>query len=203
MTHRSRGFSLVEVLVASGVLVAVFVPLTFVFTSTVRQAEVSLDELQATTLADELLDQLAVVPAVRHFPALFAFPTPNPPPGYSRWATLSTTGANFPAAAPGFAATADTGSFTRAGAPYGGAETPPDHVPYTRLYLSAVPDRFRRELKVHRTLDRPSSLEESEHLAEVEVRVSWDDVFVSGPRTRREVALRAIVSDPRMAGAGR
>ena len=201
--RRVSAFSLVEVLVASGVLVAVVVPLMFVFTQTVRQAEVSLDELQATTLADELLDQLLVVPAVRHFPALFAHPVPNPPPAYSRWATVTTTGANFPAGLPGYSGTADTGSFTRAGFPYAGAETPPDHIPYTRLYLSAVPDRFKRELKVHRTLDRPSSLEESEHLAEVEVRVSWDDVFVSGPRTRREVALRAIVADPRMAGAGR
>lgn len=201
--RRSAGFSLVEVLVASTVMIAIFVPLMFVFSQSMRQAEVSLDELLATTAADELLDQLAVVPAVRHFPALIAHPQPNPPPAYARWATITTTGADFPAATPGFSGTADTGSFSRTGGPYAGAETPPDFIPYTRLYLSALPQRFHREFKVHRTLDRPGTLEESEHMAEVEVRASFDDNFVSGPHTRRDVSLRAIVSDPRMSGAAR
>lgn len=193
----ARGFSLVEVLVASAMMVAVFVPLAFVFTQSIRQTEVSMDELVATTAADELLDQVAVTPLVRHFPALVAYPQPNPPPAYSRWASVPTTGANLPVAAPGFTGTAP------AFAPYAGNDTPADHVPYTRLYLSATPARFRRELKVHRTLDRAGTLEESEHLAEVEVRVSFDDQFVSGPRTPREVAMRAIVADPRLAGAAR
>lgn len=192
-----RGFSLVEVLVASAVLVAVFVPLAFVFTQSIRQTEVSMDELAATTAADELLDQVAVTPLVRHFPALTAYPQPNPPPAYSRWATVPTTGANLPAATPGFAGTAP------AFAPYALAETPADHVPYTRLYLSATPARFKREFKVHRTLDRQGTLEESEHMAEVEVRVSFEDQFLSGPHTPRNVTLRAIVSDPRLAGSAR
>ena len=194
---RRAGFSLVEVMVASAVLVAIFVPVMFVFTQSLRQAEVSLDELVATTAADELLDQVAAVPAVRHFQALGAYPQPNPPPAYSRWATVTTSGTAFPAAAPNFA-----GSVT-AGPPYAGSETPADHVPYTRVYLSPLAARFKRELKVHRTLDHPGSLDESEHLAEVEARVSFDDQFASGPHIARDVSLRTIVSDPRMAGAAR
>ena len=203
LRKKSHGFSLVEVLVASAVLVAVFLPVMFVFTQTVRQAEVSLDEIAATTLADEVLDQIATVPAVKHFQALIAYPIPNPPPAYSRWTTLTTTGVNFVPGVPGTTASADTGGWTKTGVPYAGTDTPIEYVPYLRMYLSTCPARFRREIKVHRTLDHTGSLDESEHLAEIEVRVTWDDNFVSGPRTRREVALRTIVSDPRMAGAAR
>jgi type II secretory pathway pseudopilin PulG len=201
--RRVAAFSLVEVLVAAGVMVAVFVPLMFVFTQTVRQAEVSLDEVQATALADELLDQLAAVPCVKNFQTLIAFPAPNPPPAYSRWATLATTGTDFPAAAVGFTANLDTGGWVKTGACYAGTDMPPDLQPYARLFPSSCAPRFRREYKVHRALDRPSSLDESDALAEIEVRVSWDDQFVSGPHTRRELALRALVADPRMPGASR
>ena len=209
VSHRTRprhpriGFSLVEVLVASGILVAVFVPLMFVFTQTVRQAEVSLDELQATALADELIDQVAAVPWVRYFPALISFPQPNPPPSYSRWATLTTTGVDFPAAKAGLTGNVDTGGWLLSGAPYAGTDAPAEFRPYQRLFLSALPPRFKRELKVHGVLDRSSSLEESTHLAEVEVRVSWDDQFVSGPHPTREIALRTIVCDPRYQGGPR
>jgi len=200
---KRAGFSLVEVLVASGVMVAVFLPLMFVFTQTMRQAEVSLDEVAATTLADEMLDQIAAVPWVRNFQTLIAFPAPNPPPAYSRWATLTTTGVDFPVAKAGLATGMDTSGWTLTGTPYAGGDAPPDARPYTRLFLSALPARFHRELKVHRVLDRASSLDESDHLAEIEVRVTWDDQFVSGPHPKRELALRTIVPDPRFQGAPR
>lgn len=193
-------FSLVEVLVASGVLVAVFVPIMFTFTQSVRQAEVSLDELEATLLADELADQLQLVPFVRRFQSLIAYPAPNPPPAYSRWATLTTTGAVFPAGRPDLTDSFDTKDGKAAGEPYAGDDTPPAERPYTRVYVSPAGPRFKRHFKVHRTLDRSNSLEESEHLAEVEVKVEWEGLEL-GAKRMREVIVRGIVADPRMVGS--
>jgi hypothetical protein len=194
---RRLGFSLVEVLVASGVLVAVFLPIMFTFTQTVRQAEVSLDELEATLLADELADQLQLIPYVYRFERLIAFPAPNPPPAYSRWATLTTTGSELPEGRAGLIASLDTGGGKTLGEPLAGDEAALEDRPYTRLYVSPVGQRFRRFFKVHKTLDRTGSLEESDHLTEVEVKVEWDGLEIGAKRTR-EVIVRGIVSDPRM-----
>lgn len=196
---RHAAFSLIEVLVASGVLVAVFLPIMFTFTQSVRQAEVSLDELEATLLADELADQLQLIPYVRRFQSLIAYPVPNPPPAYSRWATPATTGSELPAAKPGLTALLETGGGKTLGEPLAGEDMPLDERPYTRLYVSPAGPRFRRFLKVHRTLDRAGSLEENEHLTEVEVKVEWDGLEIGAKRTR-EVIVRGIVSDPRMVG---
>lgn len=191
------GFSLVEVLVASAVMVAVFVPLMFLFTQSVRQAEVSLDELEATLLADEMAEQMQIVPVVRQFQSLIAYPVPNPPPAYSQWASYPTTGISLFRYDTGVSG---GGIMTANGAhatSWAGEDMPPNERPYTRMYLTPTAPRFRRLLKVHGALDRPSSMEENPHLMEVEVKVQWDDNFVSGPKTAREVVVRGIVSDPR------
>jgi type II secretory pathway pseudopilin PulG len=194
---RSAGFSLVEVLVASAVMVAVFVPLMFVFTQSVRQAEVSLDELEATLLADEMADQMQIVPVVRQFQSLIPYPVPNPPPAYSQWATYPTTGIDFrlyDAAVSGGTVNAAAGGRAVS---WAGEDMPVSERPYTRMYLTPTAPRFKRFLKVHGALDRSASMEENPHLMEVEVKVTWDDNFVSGPKTAREVVVRGLVADPR------
>lgn len=195
--RRVSAFSLVEVLVASGVLVAVFVPLMFVFTQSVRQAEVSLDELEATLLADEMADQLLIVPVVRQFQSLIPYPVPNPPPQYSQWATYPTTGLAFRAYDPASSGgTVNAANGARA-VSWAGDDMPVSERPYTRMYLTPTAPRFKRFLKVHGALDRAASMEENPHLMEVEVKVTWDDNFVSGPKTERAVVVRGLVADPR------
>jgi Tfp pilus assembly protein PilV len=62
MRQAGRGFSLVEVLLASGILVVGMVPLFFLFQSSLGRASLSREEFAATMLASETMDQMRLVP---------------------------------------------------------------------------------------------------------------------------------------------
>jgi Tfp pilus assembly protein PilV len=62
MKPAGKGFSLVEVLLASGILVVGVVPLFFLFQSSLGRAHLSREEFAATLLASETMDQIRLVP---------------------------------------------------------------------------------------------------------------------------------------------
>jgi hypothetical protein len=196
VTSRRPAFSLVEVLVATAVLVAVLVPLFYMFTQSVRQTSLSLDELEATNLAEEIADQVQAVPVVAGFARMPSYPAGNDPPLYVKWRDVKASGLAFPAAAPGLSIRLDTERYTRTGVPYPQEEAQAADAVYQRLWLSPAADRYARRLRVHRVLERAGALEENPGMVQVDVVVEWRDQFASGPRPARQVTMRAIVSNP-------
>lgn len=197
MRSRDVGFSLVEILVATGVLVAVFVPIMIVFTRSVRQAEVSLDEIVATNLAEEIVDQLQIIPLMlRDFEQFVSYPALNTPPTYPKWSEYKAPGMAFPRATPGLSTELDTQRFTITGIPYPQEETPKGLECSLRLYLSPLPERFSRRVKVHRCTDRAGSIDENPNMVQLESLVEWEDRSIPGPHPRRQVTVKAIVARP-------
>ncbi len=199
------GLSLVEILVASGVLVAVMLPLFVLLSGSVRTTEVSLDEVQASLLAHEVLAQvrlLAVEPGFSNLPDL---PVPNPPPLFPDWVALDDPqtpihqrGGRLPhpvTSGDPRVEELETQGWTLFGAGLAGRDSvdpQPLLESLSRLYLSPAPDGFRRFLKVH-----PARLNArgdwTPFLRRIEVRVDWDRTFTGTAEKQRSMTLATLV----------
>lgn len=209
MTGR-RGVSFIEVLVAGVAMVALVVPLLIVFSSTLRTTEVSLQEVWAQHLAAELMEQVKTQPFTVGFEWLFERPFPNPPPDYPNYLSLAPGGA---LACPGHAfpdATEwaldrteelDTKGWTVTGAPLTfDTATPPDPLiaERSRLYLSPLPEGFRRFLQIYRPVRSLSPLAAEANLLKAVVRIEWSSARTTDHRFTRRIELRSLVGNPRI-----
>ena len=59
-----KAFSLVEVLVAAAISVAIILPLSAIFQQSVHQTSSSYDEVRASFLARELIEQMQLMPYI-------------------------------------------------------------------------------------------------------------------------------------------
>jgi hypothetical protein len=194
-----RGLSFVEILVATALLVCVLLPVLYLFTQATRTSEVSLDELAATNYACELTDQLKVLPWSIGFRYIVQTPVPNPPPAFPEWTTLTSAGMGFPEADPNGPARLqpiDTADWTRTGFPYW---IPPPDAPQimarSRLYLSPLPENYRRKLKVYHPLADPSGNLDP-NLYQIMVRIEWDRTFLGAPTQNRFNQMGTLIANP-------
>lgn len=209
MSRRARGgVSLVEVLVAAAVLVVALLPLFVLFSGSLRKTEVSIDELRAVDLAQELLVQIRGLAVVPGFPKIPDMPSPNPPPDHPLWLAIHDPasgfhqlGASLPHPVGGTAPQAvslDTRDWTLLGAP--GCRLPPPATDpldeaLSRIWLSAAPQGYRRFLRVYRPRINARG-DVNPNLLRIDVRVEWDRTFMGAPTQTRTVALSTLVGSP-------
>jgi hypothetical protein len=201
-----RGLSLVQVLVASAVLVVSLLPLFTLFSSSVRTTEVSLDELRAALLAEELISQIRLLSFQPGFHLIPDMPADIRPP-YTRWLDLQDpnsgfyqVGAPLPHPIRGSHQSVDfeTNNWELLGAPACSERGPnPDPVleSLSRIYLSPLPRDFRRLVKVHPAPLDPSGLT-SPNLRRVEVRIEWERRFQGTATQRRHLELTTLLGNP-------
>ena len=192
MTRR-RGMSLVQVLVASAVLITALLPVFAMLTQSVRNTEVSLDELRAAYLAEEALDQLRFLAYEPGFRALRDLPALNPPPR-KEWVDTSDPGAEYhqlgmalphPISGTGEVLDVDTDGWRSLGA--GVAEDPDDPLmeALSRLYLSPLPEGWTRRIQLYApAIDAAGTV--NPDLRRVEVEISWE----------RTLRLSTLIGNP-------
>ncbi|MBI3893676.1 MAG: hypothetical protein HY303_19325, partial [Candidatus Wallbacteria bacterium] len=96
-----RGFYLVEALIGAMLLAAGFLPIAYMWWTTNHETVMDQMELQATTLASELLEQVRAVAVGRvGVPNLMIMPVPNEFPSFPDWVDidgrLALEGPGFP-----------------------------------------------------------------------------------------------------------
>ncbi len=200
---RRRGLSLIQVLVASAVLVVALLPLFTMFSSSVRTTEVSLDELRAAYLAEEAMDQLK---ALAYEPGLDEIPDlpPGIKPPYEDSVDTSDPKGGFyqegmafphPLKGTGQVLEIDTNNWEKVGA----SVVPGEDLwleSMGRVFLSPLPKGFRRKI---RFFPPPTDSADTLHpgLRRIEVEVEWDRKFsgMSASQTRK-MRLSSLVSSP-------
>lgn len=201
--HR-RGLSLVQVLVASAILVVGLLPLFTLLSSSVRTTEVSLEEVRASLLAEELIEQLrflAFQPGFEHIPDR---PRGIRPP-YGSWVPVHDPaseyhqlGAALPEPGEESSVRVPVQGWSLLGAPLCqevGPSPDPRVASRSRLYLSPLPPGTRRFLKIHEAPLDPSGTTSPE-LRRVEVKVEWDRTFQGTPTRTRSLTLTTLVASP-------
>lgn len=210
MNLNRQGLSLIEVLVASIVMVALVLPLLMVFSGTIRTTEVSIQEVWAQHLATELMEQVKVMPFAVGYEWLFERPFPNPPPQYPNFLSLAPTG-DMPCA--GFALPTDldwalssqeelpTANWTVTGAPITldtGSPPDPNIAERSRIFLSPLPKGFRRYLQIYRPIRSLAPLANETNLMKVVVKVEWPSARTANRKHMRHIELRGLLSNPRV-----
>lgn len=203
-----QGLGLIQVLLASCLLVGLFLPLTQSFQSSIRTAQVSLDEVQAAHLAAELMDQLKGLAYTPGFLALPDMPVPKPgAPAGATWVETQDPQSQYHQVGdslPGFPLPPGTpSSFATQGGSRLGKSLLPErsHAGHAldraraRLYLSPLPPGMTRGFRIQTPrLDRAGRI--SSNFKRLEVRVSWQKDFL-GPGSRtREVRLTCLIGNP-------
>ena len=207
--HR-RAASLVEVLIASIVMLALVLPLLVVFSSTIRMTEVSIQEVWAQHLASEVMEQLEVLPLSVGYEWLFDRPFPNPPPEYPNYLSmapdgeLACLGMVFPREhrfALNQEVELSTDGWTKNGAAitYDTTVPPdPDIEESSRLFLSPLPDGFRRYLQIYHPIRSLSPLSKESNLIKAVVKIEWKSSRSSRDESMRRIELRSLISNPRL-----
>lgn len=147
-------FSLVEVLVAAAISVLVIVPMSAIFQQSVHQTSLSYDEVRASFLARELIEQMQLMPYVTGFDRIRPISSHKES---TPWMDLSQ---------PDIAAI-----FPNNTIPDKEAESRA----LSRLYLTPLPEGFRRLLKLYPANQSKSktSYEGFAHLYELHVMIEW------------------------------
>lgn len=83
-----KAFSLIEVLVAAAISVAIIVPLSAIFQQSVHQTSSSYDEVRASFLARELVEQIQLMPYVTGYNGIWPLSHPSES---APWVDLSKT----------------------------------------------------------------------------------------------------------------
>lgn len=203
--RRRRGLSLVQVLVASAVLVVALLPLFTLLSSSVRTAEVSLDELRAAYLADELMTQVRLLAFEPGFPHLHEIPLVWEA-GKDQWLALHDPSVDMhqrgaPLAHPirgSGTIEVDTDGWHLLGASIC-RDTAPSPDPLieslSRLYLSPLPPGYRRFLRLYRPpLD--ASGRTAPGVLRLEVKIEWDRTFLGTPTQTRTLQLTTLMGNP-------
>lgn len=208
MSSRRKGLSLIEVLVASGVLTAVLLPLLLLLSQTVRGTEMSLDEIRATNLAAELLEQMQVLPGSVGWNAFNMRPEDNLPPRFPKFLSLDPKGSelpieghlfDLPLATGGAGPTLATEGWTKVGAAYCFDPAPggdPLVAERSRLFLSPCPEGFTRFVQTHHPLIEPGSGAYDPLLTKIVVRVEFEENFSGGSKRKRRIHMSTLVSAP-------
>jgi len=199
---KRRGLSFIEVLVASTIMVVTLVPLFLVFSQGVRTGQVSIDEIRANLLAQEIVDQIAVMPYAGGWPAIQDRPRPNAPPGFTRWADLPATGLDLPNPVGATPVEISTGGWTRIGYPYPMEEAPDVIAPFQRLYLTGLDSTTTRSVKVHPAMAILHQNVTDPDIAEIEGRIVWKTRGLTGTTPERSVIVRTLISNPAVSAGG-
>ncbi len=169
-------FTLVEVLIAAMIMILAVVPISYVFSTTVQETERDRQELIATALASEVLEQVRAMAVgqigVRGMQKL---PEDNPFPEFPNWLDLEQEqgrkGNGFPL-----------------------MNHSEIHTESSRLYLQPGSRGFHRYLQVMRApLSLKGAYSRSPDLLEIRVRVDYG-ADPEDPKTRRQVILDTLVS---------
>lgn len=171
---RRRAFSFVEILVAMLVFLCLMLPVYFVFFSTSRGVEGSVRQLQAVTMAAELMSQVLGVDeqGVRLYPSA-STPTGSLPGGWI-----------------------DVEALRRR---YGDAGIPLVTSPWmahirSRIQLGDVPSGFARALRFRRiAVGTESQNQTAPSLLEVAVRVQWTK---PGAEKLQDYVIQTLLSRP-------
>lgn len=199
-----RGLSLVQVLVASAVLVTALLPVFAMLTQSVRTTEVSLDELRAAYLAEEALDQLRFLAFEPGFGAMRDLPAVNPPP-HTHWVDTGDPTSEYhqvgmplphPISGTGAVLEVDTDGWRKLGAP--AAHDPEDPLveALSRLYLSPMPEGWTRRIQLFAPpLDPTGTI--NPDLRRVEVEITWGRQFQGmAAAHERSLRLSSLVGNP-------
>lgn len=194
-----RGFSFIEVLVATALLVAVLIPIVFVISQSMRTSEVSLDELTASLWASELVEQLECLPWSAGYRRIVFSPHPNPAPDFPEWHGLPPAGMGFGEADPNarpLQPPIDTKEWTVTGYVYW--QPPPDDPllkAHSRLYLSALPVDHTRRIKLYHPVADPTGVTDP-NLWQLWARIDWGRTFMGAPRQYRTCELTTLLANP-------
>lgn len=201
---RRSGLSLVQVLVASAVLITALLPVFALLTQSVRNTEVSLDELRAAYLAEEVLDQLRFLAYEPGFAALRDLPILNPPPHDSWVDTSDENGEYFQLGMPlphpiqgtGAVLEVETEGWRQLGAPLASDPNDPLVESLSRLYLSPLPEGWERRIQLYAPpLDASGTI--NPDLRRVEVEIRWGRQFQGMSEAKeRRVRLSTLIGNP-------
>jgi|GEM_PF-1025915 type II secretory pathway pseudopilin PulG len=149
-----KAFSLVEVLIAAAIAVLVIVPLSTVFQQSVHQASLSYNEIRASFLARELIEQMQVMQYVTGFNRLTSISTPRES---DPWMDLSQ-----PSITALFPSSADPKRESECRA-------------FSRLFLTPLPPEFRRLIKLYPANESRTSNSYEGHpsLLQLDVMIEW------------------------------
>lgn len=170
-----RGVTLVEILVAAGVLGALMLPLLTMFSSATRRVGTELRFARAAAMADELLTQVSHVH--RRLGRLESVPGPGHVGGHAPGGEL------------------DLETYLRGFEDHGGAtllHATPESARGSSLHLSPTERGYRRFLKisaVQATPARANTVADTLWLARVRVEF---DLVLDGREVTREVALETF-----------
>lgn len=192
---------------ASAVLTAVLIPLLYLLSQTVRGTEMSLDEVRATNLASELIEQMQVLPRTVGWNAFNVRPEDNPPPRFPNYLSMAPAGGELPVEGHLFASPLEAGGrlpavATEGWTKVGGAFcSPPPGVTdplvaeRSRLFLSPLPAGFERFVQAHHPLVEPGTGAYDPLLTKIVVRVEFEEKF-SGATRKRRIHMSTLVSAP-------
>ena len=208
---RRAGLSFIEVLIAGVVMTSLVIPLLIVFSSTLRTTEVSIQEIWAQHLATELLEQVRIMPVTVGFHWLYDRPIPNCPPHYPYFLCLAPTGQlpcrgwSLPTDTTEWMRQVtlelDTEEWTLTGAPLSEDPSPePDPLiaEYSRIFLTALPEGFRRYLQFYRPIRSHAPLDWETNLVKVVVRIDWQSARTADRHHTRQLYMRGFIGNPRI-----
>jgi hypothetical protein len=191
--------------VASAVLVVALLPLFTLLGSSVRTTEVSLDELRAAYLADELMAQVRVMTMEPGFSHLVELPQ-GIDPAKDEWLPLDDPasplyqrGATLPQPLRGSGTEVlDTQGWRLLGSALC-RDLSPSPSPWieslSRLYLSPLPEGYRRSLRLYRpALDAGGRTVPG--VMRLEVKIEWDRTFLASPTQTRTLRLSTLLGNP-------
>jgi hypothetical protein len=196
--------TLVQVLVASAVLVTALLPVFALLTQSVRNTEVSLDELRAAYLAEEALDQLRFLAFEPGYAGLRDLPAVNPPP-HDSWVDTSDSEGEYyqlglplphPIQGTGEVLPVDTQGWRQLGAPIASDPNDPLIESLSRLYLSPLPEGWQRRFQIYPPpLDASGTI--NPDLRRVEVEIVWSRQFQGMQAAKeRRVRLSTLIGNP-------
>ena len=202
---RRRGVSFVEILVASVVLVALVFPLLVVFSSTLKTTEVSIQEVWAQHLATELMEQLKVLPYTLDYEWIPTRPVPNPYPAYPHWLSLAEDGElpilglQFPTdkvwkkTAEGEIVTDDWLKTGRSILYENGTTIDKELLSRSRLYLSPLPEGFKRYIQLYRPDRSRTPLVFEENIVKAVIRIEWASARTKMRSHKRKIEMRGLI----------
>ncbi len=163
---RSTGFSLVESLIAGALAVLLILPLSALFQQSRMDTELSLNEIRASLLAREVVDQIQTLKYVM---------------GFDRLSPISSHRKSAP-----FLELAEWNDAPLYGSKAGRS--------FSKLYLSPLPPGYRRLIKIYPSNLGPdeSRYLASPNLITLEVRMEWKTMY--SQVYNRHISLLSILA---------
>lgn len=168
---KRRGFSLVEIIIASIISVLLIVPLMALYQQSLNETQQSFDEIQATLYARELIEEIHFLKHVIGFDAITSLGDPSDKDSFVDLSNVEPTQSLF-----------------REGISDNTYKT----TPFTTLNLSAIPHNYQRLIRLYPMNAGATFYQAHPQLLSLEATIRWS-VGKSGDFNRK-VTLKSLIA---------